>query len=152
MRRSCQPRPGPTGVPVAYTLVVFLAQVLYGYFIEARRARDTAKTFGQYVPREIVEEMAASNLQISMEGKSKEMTVLFSDVRSFTTISEQFKDRPTELSELMNNFLSPLTLIIQQHRGEIEATSPGPNQGSVFTVRLPLYTPEPAVAELRRAA
>jgi len=110
----------PTGVPVTYTLVVFLAQVLYGYFIEARRARDTAKTFGQYVPKEIVEEMAASNLQISMEGKSKEMTVLFSDVRSFTTISEQFKDRPSELSELMNNFLSPLTLIIQKHRGTID--------------------------------
>ncbi|MGH8442080.1 MAG: CHASE2 domain-containing protein [Nevskiaceae bacterium] len=110
----------PMGVPILYTLLVFLAQLLYGYFIEARRARDTARTFGQYVPREIVEEMAASNLQISMEGKSKEMTVLFSDVRSFTTISEQFKDRPTELSELMNNFLSPLTLIIQKHRGTID--------------------------------
>jgi adenylate cyclase len=110
----------PTGVPVTYTLVVFLAQVLYGYFVEARRARDTARTFGQYVPKEIVEEMAASNLQISMEGKSQEMTVLFSDVRSFTTISEQFKDRPTELSELMNNFLSPLTEIIQKHRGTID--------------------------------
>jgi adenylate cyclase len=110
----------PMGVPISYTLVVFLAQLLYGYFIEARRARDTARTFGQYVPKEIVEEMAASNLQISMEGKSKEMTVLFSDVRSFTTISEQFKDRPTELSELMNNFLSPLTQIIQKHRGTID--------------------------------
>jgi adenylate cyclase len=110
----------PTGVPVTYTLVVFLAQVMYGYFIEARRARDTAKTFGQYVPKEIVEEMAASNLQISMEGKSKEMTVLFSDVRAFTTISEQFKDRPTELSELMNHFLTPLTMIIQKHRGTID--------------------------------
>ncbi len=110
----------PMGVPIVYTLLVFLAQLLYGYFIETRRARDTAKTFGQYVPKEIVEEMAASNLQISMEGKSKEMTVLFSDVRSFTTISEQFKDRPTELSELMNNFLSPLTQIIQRHRGTID--------------------------------
>jgi len=110
----------PTGVPVTYTLVVFLAQLLYGYFIEARRARDTARTFGQYVPKEIVEEMALSNLQISMDGKSKEMTVLFSDVRSFTTISEQFKDRPQELSGLMNNFLSPLTEIIQKHRGTID--------------------------------
>ncbi|MGH8481914.1 MAG: CHASE2 domain-containing protein [Nevskiaceae bacterium] len=110
----------PTGVPVTYTLVVFLAQLLYGYFIEARRARDTAKTFGQYVPKEIVEEMAASNLRISMEGRSHEMTVLFSDVRGFTTISEQFKDRPQELSELMNNFLTPLTQIIQKYRGTID--------------------------------
>jgi len=110
----------PMGVPITYTLAVFLAQLLYGYFIEARRARDTAKTFGQYVPKEIVEEMAASNLQISMEGRSQEMTVLFSDVRSFTTISEQFKDKPQELSELMNNFLTPLTQIIQRHRGTID--------------------------------
>jgi len=110
----------PMGVPILYTLAVFLIQLLYGYFIEARRARDTARTFGQYVPREIVEEMAASNLQISMEGKSQEMTVLFSDVRSFTTISEQFKDKPQELSELMNEFLTPLTTIIQKHRGTID--------------------------------
>jgi adenylate cyclase len=110
----------PTGVPVTYTLVVFLAQLLYGYFIEARRSRDISKRFGEYVPPEIVEEMAANPQAVSMEGKSKEMTVLFSDVRSFTTISEQFKDRPQELSELMNNFLSPLTKVIQRHRGTID--------------------------------
>jgi adenylate cyclase len=110
----------PTGVPVTYTLVVFLAQLLYGYFVESRRSRDISRRFGEYVPPEIVEQMAANPESVSMEGKSKEMTVLFSDVRSFTTISEQFKDRPQELSELMNNFLTPLTKIIQKHRGTID--------------------------------
>jgi adenylate cyclase len=110
----------PMGVPIVFTLVVFLAQLLYGYLIETRRSRDISKRFGEYVPPEIVEEMAANPEAVSMEGKSKEMTVLFSDVRSFTTISEQFKDRPQELSELMNHFLTPLTKVIQRHRGTID--------------------------------
>ena len=108
------------GVPVVFTLVVFLAQLLYGYFVEARRSRDISKRFGEYVPPEIVEEMSANPEAVSMEGKSKEMTVLFSDVRGFTTISEQFKDKPQELSELMNNFLTPLTKVIHRHRGTID--------------------------------
>ncbi len=110
----------PMGVPSVYTISVFLAQLLYGYFIESRRARDIKNLFGEYAPPEIVEEMAANPVKVSMEGKSQEMTVLFSDVRSFTTISEQFKDKPQELSELMNNFLTPLTKIIQKHRGTID--------------------------------
>ncbi len=110
----------PMGVPILYTVLVFLAQLLYGYFIESRRARDIKNLFGEYAPPEIVEEMAANPVKVSMEGKSQEMTVLFSDVRSFTTISEQFKERPQELSELMNNFLTPLTKIIQKHRGTID--------------------------------
>jgi adenylate cyclase len=110
----------PMGVPILYTLTVYLVQVLYGYLVEARRSRDISKRFGEYVPPEIVEEMAANPEAVSMEGKSKEMTVLFSDVRSFTKISEQFKDRPQELSELMNHFLTPLTKVIQKHRGTID--------------------------------
>jgi adenylate cyclase len=46
--------------------------------------------------------------------------VLFTDVRGFTTISEQFKDKPQELSELMNHFLTPLTKVIHRHRGTID--------------------------------
>ena len=110
----------PMGVPIVYTLAVYLAQVLYGYLVEARRSRDISKRFGEYVPPEIVEEMAANPEAVSMEGRSKEMTVLFSDVRSFTKISEQFRDRPQELSELMNNFLTPLTKVIHKHRGTID--------------------------------
>jgi adenylate cyclase len=110
----------PMGVPITFTLVVFLAQLLYGYLVETRRSRDISKRFGEYVPPEIVEEMAANPQAVSMEGKSKEMTVLFSDVRAFTTISEQFKDRPQELSDLMNQFLTPMTKVIQKHRGTID--------------------------------
>ncbi len=53
-----------------------------------------------------------------MEGESREMSVLFSDVRGFTTISEGLD--PKQLSQLMNEFLTPLTRVIYRHRGTID--------------------------------
>jgi adenylate cyclase len=108
----------PLGVPVLFTLALFMAHLLYGYFVEARRARDTQHKFGQYVPREVVEQMAASDEAISMEGDTREMSVLFSDVRGFTDISEKLEAR--ELSALMNAFLTAQTGVVQRHRGTID--------------------------------
>ncbi len=108
----------PLGVPVAFTLSLFLAQTLYGYFVESRRSRSLTRQFGEYVPPEIVAEMAENPQLASMEGESREMTVLFSDVRGFTTISEKLE--PRELARLINQFLTPLTKVIQKHRGTID--------------------------------
>ncbi|HEY9545630.1 MAG TPA: adenylate/guanylate cyclase domain-containing protein [Solimonas sp.] len=108
----------PLGVPVLFTLALFMAHLLYGYFIESRRARSISKSFGEYVPPEIVAEMAERGGEVSMDGESREMTVLFSDVRGFTTISEKLDAR--ELSALMNTFLSQQTGVIQRHRGTID--------------------------------
>lgn len=108
----------PLGVPLLFTAVLFTVQVLYGYFVESRRARDISRMFGEYVPPEIVSEMAERGGSVSMDGEEREMTVLFSDVRGFTSISEKLDAR--ELSELMNQFLTPLTRVIQKHRGTID--------------------------------
>jgi adenylate cyclase len=108
----------PLGVPVVFTLAIYLTQQLYGFLIEARRSRDISRRFGEYVPPEIVEEMAANPESVSMEGQTRDMTVLFSDVRGFTNVSEQLEAK--ELAELMNQFLTPLTRVIQKHRGTID--------------------------------
>jgi adenylate cyclase len=108
----------PLGVPMVFTLSLFLAQLLYGYFIESRRARGIARQFGEYVPPEIVAELAENPDAASMEGESREMTVLFSDVRGFTTFAEKLE--PRELAQLMNQFLSLLTRVIQKQRGTID--------------------------------
>ncbi|MBV8062173.1 MAG: CHASE2 domain-containing protein, partial [Nevskia sp.] len=102
----------PLGIPVVFVLTLFLAQMLYSYFGESRGKRDLAKRFGQYVPPEIVAEMANNPEAALMKTENRNMTVLFSDIRSFTTISEQFKDRPEELSALMNEFLGALTEVV----------------------------------------
>ncbi|TJY61132.1 adenylate/guanylate cyclase domain-containing protein [Sinimarinibacterium sp. CAU 1509] len=108
----------PMGVPVAFTFLLFAAHLLYGYFIESRGKREISRLFGQYVPPELVEEMAARPEAISMDGESREMSVLFSDVRGFTSISEKMEAR--ELAELMNRLLTKQTGVIQKHRGTID--------------------------------
>ncbi|TDU32903.1 adenylate cyclase [Panacagrimonas perspica] len=108
----------PLGVPVVFTLVLLMGHLLVGYLFESRRARDTQLKFGQYVPPEVVEEMSASGQAISMEGESREMSVLFTDVRGFTDISEKMEVR--DLSALMNAFLTRQTEVIQRHRGTID--------------------------------
>jgi adenylate cyclase len=108
----------PMGTPVAFTFALFMAHLLYGYFVESRGKREISKLFGQYIPPELVEEMAERPEAISMEGESREMTVLFSDVRGFTTISEKLEAR--ELAALMNAFLTKQTAVVHRHRGTID--------------------------------
>ncbi|HWY23349.1 MAG TPA: adenylate/guanylate cyclase domain-containing protein, partial [Nevskia sp.] len=110
----------PLGIPVVFVLTLFLAQMLYSYFGESRRARDISKRFGQYVPPEIVTEMANNPDASVVKTENRDMTVLFSDIRGFTTISEQFRDRPEELSAFMNEFLGVLTEVVFRHRGTVD--------------------------------
>jgi adenylate cyclase len=110
-------------LPLAMTLLLilslFIFNMSYGYFIESSNKRHLTNLFGQYIPPELVDEMS-KNLgnTFSMEGESRKMTVLFSDVRGFTTISEGLDSK--ELSELMNEYLTPMTQIIHEHRGTID--------------------------------
>jgi len=90
----------------------------YGYFVESRTKRLITGLFGQYVPPELVDVMAQNPERFSMEGESRELTILFSDVRNFTSISESL-DANT-LSEFINAFLTPFTKVIYKNRGTID--------------------------------
>lgn len=103
---------------VLMVLVMFLFNMSYGYFVESRGKRQLAGLFGQYVPPQLVDEMSHDPQAYSLEGESREMTVLFTDVRGFTTISEGLD--PRELAQLMNGFLTPMTEVIHGHRGTID--------------------------------
>lgn len=114
---------GNINMPAADTLIMisllFALNMSYGYFVESRTKRQITGLFGQYVPKEVVEEMAGHPESVSMESDSREMSILFSDVRGFTTISEGIKTAK-ELSEYMNEFLTPLSRVIYKHRGTID--------------------------------
>ena len=110
-------------LPLANVLLMILGlfalNMSYGYFVETRTKRLISNLFGKYVPTELVDEMSKNPEQVvSMEGESREMTILFSDVRGFTTISEGLD--PKELSQLMNAFLSPLSAVINKHHGKVD--------------------------------
>ncbi|MDZ7787972.1 MAG: adenylate/guanylate cyclase domain-containing protein [Halofilum sp. (in: g-proteobacteria)] len=108
----------PLASPLVLVALLSIFHVAWGFFVETRGKRQLAKLFGQYIPPELVEEMDKAPEEISLAGESREMTVLFSDVRGFTGISENLE--PSELTRLMNAFLTPMTRIIHQHRGTID--------------------------------
>ena len=109
-------------LPIASILVmiglIYLLNMSYGFFVESRGKRQLAGLFGQYVPPELVQEMAKNPEKVDMAGESREMTVLFSDIRGFTQISEGLD--PKQLTQMMNEFLTPMTKIIHEHRGTID--------------------------------
>lgn len=108
----------PVGGLALYVAVAALLQLTYGYFAETRRKRRLSRLFSQYVPPEVVSDLDASEAEVSLDGETRQMSVLFSDVRGFTTISEGLSAR--ELTRLMNEFLTPITAVIQEHRGTID--------------------------------
>jgi adenylate cyclase len=108
----------PLAAAMLMIVTLFMLSMSYGFFVESRAKRQITGLFGQYVPPELVDEMSENPGNFNMEGESREMTVLFSDVRGFTTISEGLN--PKELSRLMNEYMTPMTRIIHKHRGTID--------------------------------
>ncbi|MCK4704064.1 MAG: adenylate/guanylate cyclase domain-containing protein, partial [Gammaproteobacteria bacterium] len=108
----------PIATPVLLITVLFTLQMIYGFFIESRGKRQMTHLFGQYEPPELVNENSKKMEEITLDGEIKKMSVLFSDVRNFTTISESME--PKELTELINGFLTPITEIIHNQRGTID--------------------------------
>ena len=99
-------------------ILLYAMNMSWGYFVESRTKRQLTGLFGQYVPPELVEEMSRDPENYSMAGRKKDLTVLFSDVRSFTTISEGLE--PEELAALMNQYLGAMTLVVRKHRGTLD--------------------------------
>jgi len=90
----------------------------YGFFVEARSKAQITKLFGQYIPPELVDEMAKDPARYSLRGQSKVMTVLFSDIVGFTSISEKLE--AAQLADMLNMYLSAMTRIVQEGRGTID--------------------------------
>jgi len=101
----------PLAASILMTAFLYTVNMAYGYFVEARSKRQFTDLFGQYVPPELVDKMAEDPEKYSMEPKAAELTILFSDVRGFTSISEALK--PEELREYINEYLTDMSTIIR---------------------------------------
>ena len=104
--------------PLLAVVAVTSFNLVYGFFTETLAKRQLKSMFGQYVPPELVEEMSRNPEGITDDGERRELTVLFCDIRSFTTISEQLT--ASQLKDLLNRFFTPMTEIIFDHRGTID--------------------------------
>ena len=108
----------PMAAPMLTVLGLYALNTAYGFFAATRSKRQITKLFGQYVPPELAAEMSQNPAHYTMEGQSRDMSVLFSDIRGFTNFSEQLP--PAELAAVLNAYLSTMTRIVQQHRGTID--------------------------------
>jgi len=93
---------------------------LYTYNTAEAQRSQIRSAFGQYLAPPLVEQLVQSPEKLVLGGEEREMTMLFSDVRGFTAISESYKDDPQGLTSLMNRLLTPLTNAIVDHEGTID--------------------------------
>jgi adenylate cyclase len=109
-------------LPLAMTLytlfAIYTINMLFGYLFETRSRQHMDSLFGQYVPPDLVRAMSRDPENYSLASEKRELSVLFTDIRSFTTISEGLE--ADELSELMDEYLTPMTRIVHESRGTID--------------------------------
>jgi adenylate cyclase len=109
-------------LPLAMTLytlfAIYTINMLFGYFFETRSRSHMDNLFGQYVPPDLVKEMSRDPEHYSLASQKRELSVLFTDIRGFTTISEGLE--ADELSHLMDEYLTPMTRIVHEGHGTID--------------------------------
>jgi adenylate cyclase len=107
------------GMPLAQMLTMFVAATTYRFFSEEREKRRARETFSRFLAPAIVDEVLANEGAVRLGGDKRVLTVLFADVRGFTSISEKLD--PHVLLELLNEYLTPMTdIIVQGHQGTLD--------------------------------
>ena len=108
----------PLAILILSTFCIAILNIGSGFLRTNSQKRELKTLFGQYVPPAHVERMLENHHLAGLEGESRHMTVLFSDIRGFTTISEGLK--ATKLKQMLNEFFTPITGIIFEHNGTID--------------------------------
>jgi len=92
--------------------------IAYRILTEEKEKKFIRNTFSNFVSKVIVDELLKHPEMIKLGGERKEITVLFSDIRSFTTLSEKYQ--PEEIVGILNNYLSRMTTTIFKYEGTLD--------------------------------
>src|SRR3954469_16672613 len=106
--------------PLMSTTAIYATLIFTSFVREQSQRRQIRSAFGQYLSPALVEQLAQSPEKLVLGGEEREMTIMFSDMRGFTSISETYKSDPQGLTALMNRFLTPLTNAILDRKGTID--------------------------------
>jgi adenylate cyclase len=110
----------PLAAPLAGSLLAFFAATLYNYATEGSQKRYIKTAFSQYLSPVVIEQLVSNPNLLNLGGERREISIFFSDVQGFTTISERFKDDPPRLTDLLNDYLSFMTDTILESGGTID--------------------------------
>ncbi|QPF84425.1 adenylate/guanylate cyclase domain-containing protein [Bradyrhizobium genosp. L] len=106
--------------PLMSTTAIYLTLIFSSFVREQQQRRQIRTQFVQYMSPALVEQLAHSPEKLVLGGEEREMTIMFSDMRGFTAISETYKSDPQGLTALMNRFLTPLSNAILARKGTID--------------------------------
>ena len=104
--------------PFITSSVALLSGVGYQYFIEGREKRKMKKLFGQYVSKDVYNHLVSDPTLARLGGARREMSVLFSDIRGFTTVSE--RGQPEEIVRTLNEYFTKMVEIVFAHQGTVD--------------------------------
>jgi len=104
--------------PGVAMLVTFIVVMLYRIIFEQAEQRLTKSTMGKYLSPAVMAEVLKAPESLQLGGQKREMTVLFSDIRGFTTVSEKMD--PAELVNFLNEYLTEMTNIVFEHEGVLD--------------------------------
>jgi len=110
----------PPALPAAAALAVFGARFGLDYARERQLRHAVSEAFSRYLSPDLVAELARDPSALKLGGERRNLSILFCDVRGFTTLSENLKDEPERLTALINRLLDPLSEAVLAEGGTID--------------------------------
>jgi adenylate cyclase len=108
----------PLAVPLTAMLIAFVADLSWQYFVEGREKRKVKRLFSRYVARSVYEQLLADPTRAKLGGTRRHMTVLFSDMRGFTALSE--KGQPEDIVSQLNDYFTRMVKVLFEHQGTLD--------------------------------
>ena len=101
--------------PMIVLFLNFSVLNMQKFWISEKRKKFFRSAFSKYVSSSVVDQLAENPGKLSLEGEEKEITILFSDIRGFTRLSERLT--PSQVTQLLHDYFTPVTQIIINHHG-----------------------------------
>jgi adenylate cyclase len=105
-------------MPLMTVIAIILMNVLFGYFTEAKQKRQVRKAFSSYMAPALVDQLVKNPEKLSLNGESREMSFLFSDIEGFTSFTEHAS--PELLVSVLNEYLDAMCRVVMEHGGTID--------------------------------
>ncbi len=106
--------------PVLATFLIFAQSSFNNFYVQYKLREQIKKQFEHYIAPGLVKRLQKNPELLRLGGETKTMTYLFSDIRGFTPISEQYKTDPQGLGKLINRYMTPMTNIALKNSGTID--------------------------------